>query len=184
MPAGTITAGVVDGLGARRVSATTTQVGDQITIRLDEPVHAPYVVDLTAIGQPLWKDTEPIVMEVVVRETECGDGDSERALLTVDVCGGDLRTILFDALPAVQVSVLEQPVRNELRLRIESTHETQIRLDLLSLNGQRYPLVDKFPLQKGIHHCNFLTSNRSAGFYGLVVWYGSGEFILPVVLVK
>ncbi len=184
MPTTPLEIRVVDVNGPRVTTASVIRAGQQITVSLDEPVNAPYTIEMTAVGQPLWKDTEPILIDVAVRETECGEGAADRVLLTVDVCGGDLRSILFDALPTVRVTVLGQPVRDELRLQFESSHETQIRLDLLSLTGQRYPVVDKFPLQKGIHHCNFLTSNRAAGFYGLVVGYGSGEFILPVVLVK
>ena len=185
MPATSLIAQVSDAEGGPRdISASIVSFGDRIDIALDEPVRAPFVIEVTAVGQPLWKDTEPILIDVVVLESECAEGAEAAALLTIDVCGGDLRTILFDALPVVHVKVLEHPVQNELRLQLESTQETQIRLDLLTVTGERYPLADNFPLQKGIHHCNFLTSDRAAGFYGLVVGYGSGEFVLPVVLVK
>lgn len=183
--AATLTAMItdVDG-GPRTVAAAVTGSAGTYRISIQDSVQAPYTVVILAEGTTLWRDIEPIIVEVEAVANECGPSAIDRAVVNIDVCGGNLRSIILGALPQIRVSLVEHPVRGELRLRIESTSDTEIRLDLFSVTGERYPLVDKFPLQKGIRDCNFFASDRAAGFYSLVIGYGSGEFILPVVLVK
>ena len=185
MTTSTLTATVTDAVGGpRNVGATVFRSAGTYRITIADSIRAPYTVDVLAVGTTLWRDVEPIIVEVEAVANECGPSAIDRAIVNIDVCGGNLRSIIFGALPQIRVSLLEHPVRGQLRLRIESTSDTEIRLDLFSVTGERYPLVDKFPLQKGIRDCNFLASDRAAGFYGLVIGYGSGEFVLPVVLVK
>ncbi len=176
---------VTDRTGVNRVvMAAVTRIADRTMIVLSEPVQAPYDLRGELVGTPLWRDVNGIVLDGQVSATSCSDEVTDRLLLTVEACGGNLRSVLFDALPQVRVSIVGHPVGDQLDLLIESSHETEIQLHLLSATGEVAVLADKFPLQKGIHHCNFSTSDRASGFYGLIVRYGSGEQILPVVLVK
>ncbi|MCO6465293.1 MAG: hypothetical protein J5I53_01630, partial [Bradyrhizobiaceae bacterium] len=55
---------------------------------------------------------------------------------------------------------------------------------LLSLEGTEFVLCRNLQLEKGIQDCIFSINSVASGFYGLILRDGSGEQVLPVIIVN
>jgi hypothetical protein len=92
--------------------------------------------------------------------------------------------VQFAALPLVTSGVVEQPVGESLKMTFDATMQTSVDLSVVVASGQRFAIVDNYPLEKGISHCNFSVSEWTSGFYVLCVKHSNGEQVIPFMLVK
>lgn len=157
---------------------------DGVTVTLVENVTSAYQVEFTVKGIALWKDAGATEVSAACVDNLCADGEISKTSFSVEECASNLRMVRFGALPVVKARVLSQPASSELSVVFEATQQSAINVSLYGLSGERISLAENFTLQKGISHCKFSCSGRAAGVYRLVVWYGNGEEVLPVVIVN
>lgn len=172
------------------VLGTTTVIGevmdlpDGVKVALSDNVTSSYQVDFTLNAIALWKDAGLTEVSATCVDNLCGDAASAKTSFSVEECASNLRVIRFGALPMVKALVASQPASEELSVVFDVTQSTAVDLTLYGLSGERISLAENFTLQKGISHCKFSCSGRATGVYRLVVTYGNGEEVLPVVIVN
>lgn len=180
-----VSVNVVDAVrGSIMVRGEIRDLPDGIIVTLPENVTSAYDVEFTLAALALWKDAGPTEVSATSVDNLCGDAVSTRSGFTVEECASNLRMVRFGALPMVRAQVLSQPATEELSLVLDATQSTVVDVSLYGLSGERILLAENFTLQKGISHCKFSCSGRATGVYRLVVTYGNGEEVLPVVIVN
>lgn len=180
-----IQATVTDALAtAEQVSLIPAAINEGTIFTLARDVQAPYQIRFTVKGTVFWADAVDTPIEFTVLETVCADSGASVSILSFVVCAGSLRMVRLDATSQVTASLRYHPVGEALPMRFESSKNTYVSVDLITLSGERFSLVDNYPLEKGITDVNFSVSDWTSGIYSLRVKHSAGEAIIPFVLVK
>lgn len=170
--------------GAPDTALPVRQSDEQITVTLPASSGSwQYRVRLQ--GLFLWRDPRPFNMSITVDSTECFTGAAASVRdLTVAPCGSAARVVRLGGRPGITTTVLGTPVRDELRLRIESSVQTTAQIRIETLTGQTFTLLEGFSLQKGVQHCNFSCSGWASGIYRVLVQGSFGETDCKVIIVN
>lgn len=174
----------VEGASTATVPVTVGQIADGCYLEVEVPGGDSHTLTMDVTGIPYWKDQSPVLVAVELLPDQCYPGADTSIGLAGSVCGGNVRAVNLGALPVVTAVVLDHPASEVIAVELQTTVDTEIRVHLWDVTGQRYQLADKFSLQKGTTQCNFSAYGVASGIYQLVIGYGNGETTLPIVLVK
>lgn len=179
-----IRATVSDAISTGEQDLVPAIVNDGAEFTLAREVQAPYQIRFAVTGSILWSDPSDTPIEFLLLETVCSDIGESVSRLSLALCGGKLRMVRFDTPAEVTASLRSHPIGRTLPMQFIATKNTYVSLELFTLSGERFLLVDNYPLEKGITDVNFSVSDWTSGIYSLRVKHSAGEGIIPFVLVK
>jgi len=173
-PSGTVTT----------VPVNVEQTDDAIVYRL--PVlRGPWSVSMRIPGSFLWLDPDPFTVTAEVEATSCFDGAAaEPITIAINPCGNTLRVVRLGTGAVVTGRVLEQPVRETIRMELTADRDVQVNVECETLGGQRFLVAERFSLQKGVRHCNFSCSGWASGVYRLIFRHDSGVAECQIIIVN
>lgn len=144
-----------------------------------------WMIDFDLAGDFLWRDPAPFQVSVQVEGTPCFDGSTSGGTdIQVAPCGSGKRVVRLGSLPGITVLMGAQPMRDIIELAVEASEEMTVSVEAETLGGQRFMLSERFPLQKGLQHCNFSCSGWASGIYNLRIRHRTGQADNLIIIVK
>jgi hypothetical protein len=104
--------------------------------------------------------------------------------VNVSPCGDALRVVRLGAFPSLTVQTVRQPARDEIVVDVRADRDMTVDVHAEALGGQRFPVAERFSLQKGSRHCNFSCSGWASGVYRLVFRHDSGVAECQIIIVN
>lgn len=158
--------------------------GGGVRLQLQQPVLAPFEIRGIVSGTALLNPEGAVVSHLEFIQNTCSDSAGITKITQMDVCGGELRLVKMRSLPYVRVTLGANPSTSVLDVLLESTEQTKVQVLLQSVDGRISTLVQNLQLEKGRQHCIFSVSSLASGLYGLILRDGSGDQVIPVVIVN